>query len=322
MKSPCDIYLAPMEGVVDSILRDLLTRIGGIDRCVTEFVRVSDQCLPNRVFYRLCPELRQQGLTAAGVPVFIQLLGNNPELMAANAARAVKLGAKGIDLNFGCPAKTVNKNRGGSILLKEPDVLYQIVTAVSNAVGQQVPVTAKMRLGYDDKSLAFDNAQALVSAGATEICVHARTKVEGYRPPAHWDWIPKIAEQVSVPVIANGDVFGLEEIDRCLDVTGCSRIMIGRGLLRTPDLAKRYKTGAEPLTWSEIQQLLYHYVLQVEEQMLPKHAPGRVKQWLAYLKICYPEAVGLFQDIKGYMDLPAIRDHIARQCENVSSEPC
>lgn len=114
------LILAPMEGVLDSVMREQLTRLGGYERCVTEFVRVSQTILPKRVFYRYAPELAHGGFTLSGVPVYLQLLGSNPELMAANAERAAALGAPGIDLNFGCPAKTVNRSQGGAALLRSP----------------------------------------------------------------------------------------------------------------------------------------------------------------------------------------------------------
>eukprot|EP00764_Aduncisulcus_paluster_P005168 gnl/Carplike_NY0171/18647_a29223_74.p1 GENE.gnl/Carplike_NY0171/18647_a29223_74~~gnl/Carplike_NY0171/18647_a29223_74.p1 ORF type:complete len:185 (+),score=10.99 gnl/Carplike_NY0171/18647_a29223_74:88-642(+) len=178
-----------MEGVVDYTMRDLLTQVGGIDQCVTEFVRVSDRVLPAKVFRRLCPELLNGGKTPAGVPVILQLLGSDPTVLAGNARKAAKLGALGIDLNFGCPAKTVNKSKGGAVLLDTPELIHEIVKAVRIAVPEGTPVTAKMRLGNKDKSLAFDNAQAIAEAKADGLTVHARTKLEGYRPPAHWEWI-------------------------------------------------------------------------------------------------------------------------------------
>lgn len=196
------ILLAPMEGVVDCTLRALLTEVGGIDQCVTEFVRVTSSLLPPAVFYRLAPELRHQGRTASGTEVILQLLGSDPNALAENAARAVELGAPGIDLNFGCPAKTVNKSRGGAVLLDEPDTIHAILVAVRAAVPAQIPVSAKMRLGYQDKLLALENAQAIAAAGVQSLAVHARTKVEGYRPPAHWEWIARIREAVALPVIA------------------------------------------------------------------------------------------------------------------------
>lgn len=155
------IILAPMEGVIDHIMRDLFTQLGGIDLCMTEFVRIVDQKLPDRVFYRLSPELHHQGKTANGTPVRIQLLGQDPGWLAENAAVATRLGSPGIDLNFGCPAKLVNKNKGGAILLREPETLYKIMKSVREAVPAYLPTTAKMRLGFEDKTLAIENAQAL-----------------------------------------------------------------------------------------------------------------------------------------------------------------
>ncbi|MCB0363705.1 MAG: tRNA-dihydrouridine synthase, partial [Bdellovibrionales bacterium] len=122
------IALAPMEGVIDSVMRDLLTSIGGIDQCTTEFIRVTDRELPDHVFYRYCPELKSGGKTPGGIPVFLQLLGSRPEEMAINAQKAVALGAIGIDLNFGCPAKTVNRHDGGASLLKDPQRLFDVTS--------------------------------------------------------------------------------------------------------------------------------------------------------------------------------------------------
>lgn len=127
------IALAPMEGLVDNILRDVLTRVGSIDWCVTEFIRVCDRLLPASSFDKLAPELRQGARTAAGVPMRVQLLGSDPVCLAENAALACELGAPVIDLNFGCPAKTVNKSRGGAVLLKEPELLHAIVREVRRA---------------------------------------------------------------------------------------------------------------------------------------------------------------------------------------------
>ena len=130
-----------MEGVVDHLMRDMLTRVGGFDQCVTEFVRVVDQKIPKKTFYRLCPELHNGGKTPAGVPVRVQLLGQHPQWLAENAQTAIELGSPGVDLNFGCPAKTVNKSKGGAVLLKETQTLYDIVKAVSlSGMGYQTTV--------------------------------------------------------------------------------------------------------------------------------------------------------------------------------------
>ena len=114
------LILAPMEGLLDFVLRDVLTRIGGVDRCVSEFIRVTNTLLPERTFLRIVPELTNGGRTFAGVPVRPQLLGSDPQCWADNAARVAGMGCDGVDLNFGCPAKQVNRHGGGSVLLQRP----------------------------------------------------------------------------------------------------------------------------------------------------------------------------------------------------------
>jgi tRNA-dihydrouridine synthase C len=242
-----------MEGVLDWTLRELLSSIGGVDRMVTEFVRVTDLLLPEHVFYRYCPELKQGGCTAAGTPVFIQLLGGQPAPLAENAARAVALGAPGIDLNFGCPAKTVNRHDGGATLLKEPSRLFNILTAVRAAV-PQVPVTAKVRLGFDHKDFHREIAQAVEEAGAEYIVVHARTKTEMYTPPAHWEYIQSMREGRSLKFLANGEIWSVADYWACVAKSGVHDVALGRGLVRTPTLALQIrasvaarKTGTEPL---------------------------------------------------------------------------
>jgi tRNA-dihydrouridine synthase C len=141
------LLLAPMEGLIDHSLRDVLTRAGGVDRCVSEFIRVTDQLLPARVFLRLMPELAHGSRTAAGTPVRAQLLGSDAACLADNAATLAALGAEGIDLNFGCPAPTVNRHRGGAVLLDEPDLVHAIVAAVRRAVPASLPVRRRCAWG-------------------------------------------------------------------------------------------------------------------------------------------------------------------------------
>ena len=151
------LVLAPMEGVVDDLMRDILSTINPFDLVVTEFVRVVDQLLPEKVYYKLCPELHNDGLTPNGTPVRVQLLGQEPNWMAENAFRAVELGSRGVEANFGCPAKIVNRSKGGAVLLQYPDNIHNIVKAMRQAVPAHQPVTAKIRLGYEDKSLFMEN---------------------------------------------------------------------------------------------------------------------------------------------------------------------
>lgn len=287
-----------MEGVVDALMRDMLTRIGGYDLCITEFIRVVDQKLPERVFTRLCPELLTDGKTLAGTPVRIQLLGQDPHWLAENAARAVELGSPGIDLNFGCPAKTVNKSRGGAVLLKETEQLYRIVKAVRDAVPPQFPVSAKIRLGYDDTSLTLDNAAAIAAAGASMLTVHARTKSDGYRPPAYWPWIAKIKQQVAIPLIANGEIWNANDAALCRQQSDCNDIMLGRGALAMPNLAQSIRDGGSAMPWPQVLELLMQYS---EFEMCgdkSQYYSNRIKQWFSYLKLQYPQAAELFSQLR------------------------
>lgn len=307
-----------MEGVIDHHVRALLSAIGGVDICVTEFVRVTHTRLPRKVFTRLCPELVDGAVTPSGVPVRLQLLGGNPESMAVNATRAVEAGAAAIDLNFGCPAKSVNNSDGGACLLQSPSRVEGIVSAVRRAVPSQIPVTAKIRLGYQDRSSYLDNARAAENGGASELAVHARSKVDGYRPPAYWEYIGEIRSQLSIPVIANGDIWTVADFRRCREVTGCDSFMFGRSLLARPDLPLQIRAHCAgldhtPLDWSGVVRLLWDYYRITCNEYPAKYLGNRVKQWLAYLKLAYPEAQVFFETIKRLREPGPLEDAFARE---------
>lgn len=306
------LFLAPMEGVIDHHFRAIYAAIGGIDVCVSEFIRVNDLPVPAKTFLRDCPELHSTrypngpfSQTANGTELRIQLLGSNPATLAASALTAVQLGAAAIDLNFGCPAKTVNKSRGGSILLKEPTLVGDIVAQVRAAVPSRIPVTAKIRLGYEDRSLYLDNAMAIAAAGANELCVHARSRADGYAPPAYWSYIAHIVEAIDIPVIANGEIWCLEDFHRCRQESQCTDVMLGRGLIARPDLAMQIKaaeanTPYEPLQWQDLVALLQQFYCNTRDVYPRKFLGNRVKQWLFYLQLHYPQAHLFFEKIKRY----------------------
>lgn len=321
------LMLAPMEGVIDHTMRELLTSLGGVDRCVTEFVRVSAQLLPARVFRRFCPELQQGGTTSAGVPVYLQLLGGQPAVMADNAARAAELGAPGIDLNFGCPAKTVNRSDGGAVILREPERVYAITAAVRAAVPAATPVTVKTRLGYEDQHRFLEIARAVEAAGANELTIHARTKRHGYRPPAYWEEIARAREVVGLPLIANGEIWSPGDALRCRAVTGCDDLMLGRGALCRPDLPRLVRDtvrGVEssPLSWSEMLPLVLRFYELNMANYDHRHAPNPLKQWLVYLRGYYLEAAPLFEKLKRLRDaravLEVLRDAAGKDASPVS----
>ena len=301
LPAPRLILLAPMEGVLDHSLRDVLTRVGGIDRCVSEFIRITDQLLPRRVFTRLMPELLNASRTPAGTPVRAQLLGSDPSCMAENAALLATLAPAGIDLNFGCPAKIVNRHRGGAVLLDEPALVHNIVAAVRRAVPARIPVSAKMRLGHHDDSLMLDNAQAIASAGASELVVHARTKLQGYRPPAYWDRIARIRQAVRIPVVANGEVWTVADAQRCMAESGCDALMLGRGLVSDPGLALALRGKPLP-TWDELLPMVALYGRLIAPRVAPRHRGGRIKQWLNMLRRRHPGAQQAYDAVRTLND--------------------
>jgi tRNA-dihydrouridine synthase C len=311
------ILLAPMEGLLDHSLRDTLTRAGGIDLCVSEFIRVTDAVLPKRAFYRVVPELLNESKTHAGVPVRTQLLGN----------------PAGIDLNFGCPAKTVNRHRGGAVLLDEPELVGQIVAAVRRAVPSNVPVSAKMRLGFNDDLRAEDCAQAIEAAGADQLVVHARTKAHGYRPPAYWDRIADLRQSVKLPMVANGEIWTVADAIRCREVTGCNDIMIGRGMVNNPGLALEIKFHdaqaqgmsladmPQKFSWQQLWPLLSVFWKRMSLHVAPRHRSGRLKQWLNYLRRHYPEAQEAFDTLRLVQDPKVLEAWLSQPLAKFERQP-
>ncbi|OKH87729.1 tRNA-dihydrouridine synthase [Thalassospira sp. TSL5-1] len=315
------LVLAPMEGLVDWRVRQLLSAVGGFDQCVTEFIRVSQTLFPAHVFYRYCPELHQGGQTASGQPVLVQLMGHDPQLLGENAAFAVELGAPGIDINFGCPSKTVNKREAGASLLKCPENLFNIVRAVRAAVPAHIAVSAKIRLGYADKTLFLENARAVEEGGAQHLTVHARTKMEGYKPPAHWEYLARIREVLSIPMTANGEIWTIEDYIRCRDISGCTSFMLGRGAIACPDLAARIKafeSGKTPSkqSWADVLGILLAYIdLLAADGATENHQAGRIKQWVSMMRKGHSTAATCFDEIKRIRDIHDLRAKLTEDRE-------
>jgi len=285
------VVLAPMEGVTDAPMRALLTEKGPYLFCVTEFLRVTDLPLPKKVFFRDVPELKSNSSTPCGTPVIVQLLGGNPFVLAESAKRAVSLGARGIDLNFGCPAPTVNRHDGGATLLKYPKRLFEIVSTVRQALPSSISVSAKLRLGWEKPDDIFENAEQVCRAGASWITVHARTRTQGYAPPVFWDRILKVKELISIPVVANGDIWNFDDFLMCLESTGCEHFMIGRGAVGNPWLAKQisdYLLTQQPNTdpfspcslrdWAPLCKRFAF--LSSQHSLKPEYVTRRIKQWV------------------------------------------
>lgn len=298
-----------MEGVIDPFMREHFSAIGGFDIMVTEFVRVTQRLLPDKVFYKYSPELYNKGCTSSGTPVYVQLLGSQANIMAENAQRACELNAPGIDLNFGCPAKTVNRHDGGATLLKNPERIHKIIEAVRQWTPSHIPVTAKVRLGFGDKSLCQEIALAVEAGGAQRITIHARTKEEAYRPPAHWEYIAKMKEVIkNIEVVANGDLWTPQEIKKCLQITNCNSIALGRSAMASPFLALVMKQKIEfPLpahTWSFLLDFTQKSIVQYGNN----YTLRRVKQWMRFIQQIHPWAQAGFEKIKVQNDVQGVLD--------------
>lgn len=305
------LVLAPMEGVMDAPMRALIADIGGFDYAVSEFVRVGQDVITAKEILQEIPDLNGPVFKSAGgapLPLQLQLLGDSPERMAGTAIEACIAGARAIDINFGCPAPTILRHSGGASLLRTPCAITEIVSRVRKALPASIPVSAKIRLGWEDPNEVDVIARAVEDGGASWITIHARTKQERYLPGVHWDAVARVKARLSIPVIANGDLFSADDVARCAAETGCFHFMIGRGILKDPFLAHdiRASLSLGILRTDIPEQLTDRLRLGIERYVSLTHAqaansgfiPNRVKQW-----------VGMVRDIS---------DHVPKQVLNAA----
>ena len=295
------LALAPMDGVTDWVHRELATALGGVSQCVTEFVRVTDRAPPRRVFLRTAPELTRGGTTSSGVPVFVQLLGGDPQAMAEAASVAAALGAPGIDLNLGCPAKRVNTHDGGASILRCPERAMHITRAVREAVPRDIPVSAKVRLGWSDSASVVEIAQAAEQGGAAFLTIHGRTKAQMYAPPVDYTAIGRAVRALSIPVVANGDSASPEALAACAAQSGARGFMIGRGALARPYLFRALRGTSESAheTLAGYRAVLLRYDALMESgAFLPGSRLCRLKQWLSLSRTFAQEILPLFERVK------------------------
>ncbi len=285
------LYLAPMAGYTDTVYRALCTRHGA-DVLVSEFVLAESLIYGNEEAWEavdFSPEQRPMG---------VQLFGSTPETMAEAARRVVaRLTPDFIDLNFGCPSDKVVCKDAGSSLLRDLPRMARVAEQVARAL-PEVPVTAKLRIGWDDGSIvATEAARLLESAGMQAICIHGRTKVQGYAGAARWDVIGEAAETVQVPVIANGDITSAEDVRRLLRETRVRGMMIGRAALGYPWIFREIKqalksdTTPPPLSLAERWDTILSYA-----ELLAAR-PGRMRK--GHIIWMRPKLIKLTKDMTG-----------------------
>lgn len=280
------VYLAPMEGVADPPLRKILTAHGDYDECFSEFIRVTDVVLPYKTLEREVPELKENNArTSSGTLVRVQLLGDNPKAIADTAKRAVKLGAKSIDVNFGCPSRFVH--HGGAMLLKEPDLMHEIVSAVRDALPPDIFLSVKVRTGFLSKTEAPEIVSAIAVDGVNEIIMHARTRKDLYSESAlDWSVIGKVKEFArGIPMVANGDILSYEDGQECAKAAKTDRLMVGRGALSIPNAGAVLKEGADPYSTSYVLKVVDEFIQElIDRNFMEKSVLDRAKQFLGFAR--------------------------------------
>ncbi|MDB9374835.1 tRNA dihydrouridine synthase DusB [Nodularia sphaerocarpa] len=222
------VLQSPLSGVTDMVFRRLVRRYAPDSMLYTEMVNAT-----GLHYVKELPKIME--VDPSERPISIQLFDCRPDFLAEAAIKAVAEGADTIDINMGCPVNKITKNGGGSSLLRQPEVAEAIVREVVKAVN--VPVTVKTRIGWNDNEITIlDFAKRMEDAGAQMITVHGRTRAQGYNGNARWEWITRVKEILSIPVIGNGDIFSVEAAVRCLEETGADGVMCSRGTLGYPFL--------------------------------------------------------------------------------------
>lgn len=273
------LLLAPMEGVGDRTFRKGIATIGGFDEAVRDFLRVPS----NAHVKSLAREYNANEI--APIPLAAQIMGSDPDLMAEMAIEMQSRGAKRIDLNCGCPSNRVTGRGAGSSLLKEPDFLHEIAKAMCKAVG--IPVTIKMRSGYDDISLFKENLIAAQESGARYITLHPRTKIDGYGPPARWDLIAEAKSILKIPVVGNGDILTVQHALDMLKQTACDALMIGRGSVINPFIFHQIRAhfANKPYVpkWSDLKHYLDVFYADIDADMPTRGKVNKLKQLMSFL---------------------------------------
>jgi len=273
------LFLAPMEGVGDRCFRKAMASVGGFDEAVRDFLRVPRNA---HVKSLACEYVAEE---LAPIPLAAQLMGSDPDLMADMAREIEQRGAPRIDLNCGCPSNTVTGKGAGSSLLRDPETLHQVAKALVKAVS--IPVTVKMRSGYEDTSLFKENLLAAQETGIHFITLHPRTKVDGYGPPARWDLIAEAKELLKIPVVGNGDILTVKHALEMLRITKCDALMIGRGSVINPfifhEIRAHFAGKSFESEWQDLVKYLNVYLAEIPEMMAIKSRVNKLKQLLGFL---------------------------------------
>lgn len=287
------LILAPMEGVGDRCFRKAIASIGGFDEGVRDFLRV-----PSNAHVKSLAEQYEHS-ELEPIPLAAQLMGSDPNLMADMAVEMEKKGAKRIDLNCGCPSNTVTGRGAGSSLLKEPKHLHEIAKAMVDAVS--IPVTAKLRSGFEDTSLFKENLLAAQESGIRYLTLHPRTKADGYGPPARWDLIAEAKSLLKIPVVGNGDILTVEDALKMLKETQCDALMIGRGSVINPfifhEIKAHFSKRSFEKRWDYLERYFDIYLNEIPSHHSEKVRINKMKQLMSFLFKANPQLLEKRQTI-------------------------
>lgn len=223
------VFQSPLSGVTDMVFRRFVRRFAPRSMMYTEMVNAT-----GLHYVKELPQIMEVDREQE-TPISIQLFDCRPQFLAEAAQKAVAEGADTVDINMGCPVNKITKNGGGSSLLRQPQLAQEIVRSVVEAV--PVPVTVKTRIGWCEQEInILEFARRMEDAGAKMITVHGRTRAQGYNGPAKWEWIRRVKEILTIPVIANGDIFSVDAAVECLKQTGADGVMCSRGTMGYPFL--------------------------------------------------------------------------------------
>lgn len=273
--------LAPMEGVTHPTFRAMMAQRGGIGMLCTEFVRIAGEKVSDK-------HMAKQVDKVDGVPLSVQVMGTHTELMADAAAAVARAGADVVDINLGCPAPRVVKKGAGSAMLKNPDLLFEILSAMRDVVPGLL--SAKIRAGFDEASNVVAIAQTVERAGADFIAVHPRRRADFYEGVADWRIIRLLKQELSIPVVGNGDIWYAADALRMMDETGCDAVMLGRPACRNPwifeqiEALRAGRTPVEPDGAALVDWLLE--IVEVFSVAFPRKGRGplgKVKEMVTYL---------------------------------------
>lgn len=316
---PFPTALAPMEGITDRSFRCLVRGLGGCGLTVTEFISSDQLGKKNKRAWAMAE------LDPEEHPVSIQIYGRDPATMALAAVQCQEVGADIIDLNLGCPSKAVTGGCSGSALMREPELAQRMFVEVARAI--EVPMTVKMRLGWDHGALnAPLIAKMAEDAGAQMVAVHGRTRMQMYKGVADWAAVRAVKDAVSIPLLVNGDILTVDDALAALEASGADGVMVGRGTMRDPWILRRIsdrlagRTPYRPPLADREAVLLRYFELIARETYTPRAAVGRLKKVTGYFTRGLPYGAELRQTIYHSHAIEPIHDAVRAYFARLAAE--